>query len=98
MEALVSKISMIGLGSLIDKSRDELIAQDKEFLELENKISELEFLYSELELGGEKGKTVKEYVDSLNKMRGAYGDISYIAGIKDAILILNHLGLLKAEI
>ena len=96
MESLISKISNLGLQKMLNMSRDELIAKDEQFQQLENEMSELELLYSHLELDGEPGKIVKDYVCSLNKIRGAYGDISYAAGIKDAVQLLNFLGLLKA--
>ena len=96
MESLISRISNMGLSRMIEMSRHELISKDDKFQQLENEMSELEYLYSQLELEGEQGKIVMGYVNSLNKIRGAYGDISYAAGIKDAVHLLNSLGLLKS--
>ena len=96
MESLVSRISDLGLSKMMEMSRHELISKDEQFQQLEHDMSELEFLYSQLDLDGEQGEIIEGYVNSLNKIRGAYGDISYAAGIKDAIQLLNSLGLLKA--
>lgn len=92
---MISRISSLGLGKMIEMSRQELISKDEQFQQLENEMSEFEFLYSHLDLEGEQGKIIKSYVESLNRVRGAYGDISYAAGIKDAVQLLNSLGLLK---
>lgn len=96
MESLVSRISDLGLSKMMEMSRHELISKDEQFQQLEHDMSELEFLYSQLDLDREQGEIIEGYVNSLNKIRGAYGDISYAAGIKDAIQLLNSLGLLKA--
>lgn len=97
MESLIATISEMGLGKMLDKSRDELIAKDSEFLKLEKKISELEYEYSHLELEEEKKKVIEDYVQVLDYTRGAYGDLSYAAGVKDTIFLLNSLGLLKGN-
>ena len=92
---MISRISSLGLGKMIEMSRQELISKDEQFQQLENEMSEFEFLYSHLDLEGEQGEIIKGYVERLNRVRGAYGDISYAAGIKDAVQLLNSLGLLK---
>lgn len=92
---MISRISSLGLGKMIEMSRQELIAKDEQFQQLEHEMSEFEFLYSHLDLEGEQGEIIKGYVESLNRVRGVYGDISYAAGIKDAVQLLNSLGLLK---
>ena len=95
MESLISRISSLGLGKMIEMSRQELISKDEQFQQLEHEMSESEFMYSNLDLEGEQGEIIKCYVEILNRVRGAYGDISYAAGIKDAVQLLNSLGLLK---
>lgn len=96
MESLIAAITKKGLVTVIDKTRGELIAKDKEFQKLEKKISDLEYLYSQLELDEKVKKTVEDYVQILDYTRASYGDLSYAAGVKDTILFLNSLGLLKA--
>lgn len=95
MESLIAAITEKGLVTVMDKSRGELIAKDKEFQKLEKKISDLEYLYSQLELDEKVKKTVEDYVQILDYTRAAYGDLSYATGVKDTILFLNALGLLK---
>ena len=95
MESLIAAITKKGLVTVIDKTRGELIAKDKEFQKLEKKISDLEYLYSQLELDEKVKKTVEDYVQILDYTRASYGDLSYAAGVKDTILFLNSLGLLK---
>lgn len=95
MESLIAAITEKGLVTVMDKTRGELIAKDKEFQKLEKKISDLEFLYCQLELDEKIKKTVEDYVQILDYTRASYGDLSYAAGVKDTILFLNSLGLLK---
>lgn len=96
MESLIATITKKGLATVMDKTSGELIANDKEFQKLEKKISDLELLYNQLDLDEKVKKTVEDYVQILDYTRAFYGDLSYAAGVKDTIMFLNALGLLKA--
>lgn len=96
--SLVERVTSTGLGNLIDSSRDELMKKDKKFQQMGHDISEAEFAYSQLVLGEAEAEIVEQYISLLCQTRAAYGDISYAAGVRDAIQILNYLGLLKSEI
>ena len=95
MESLITKISEMGLDTMMNKSRDELIAKDKAFLKLEKQMSDAEFLYSHLKLEEERAKIIDDYIHIISYSRGAYADLSYAAGVKDTIVLLNALGVLK---
>lgn len=97
MEDLISKLIDRGLGNIIDKSRDPLILQDEVYLKDSQDLNELEERYTKLELSKEQRMIVNDYIACGESVRARINDLSYMAGMRDAVLLLNQMGLIKGK-
>lgn len=97
MEDLISKLIDRGLGNIIDKSRDPLILQDEVYLKDSQDLNELEERYTKLELSKEQRMIVNDYIACGESVRARINDLSYMAGMRDAVLLLNQMGLIKEK-
>ena len=97
MEDLISKLIDRGLGNIIDKSRDPLILQDEVYLKDSQDLNELEERYTNLELSKEQRMIVNDYIACSESVRARINDLSYMAGMRDAVLLLNQMGLIKGK-
>lgn len=97
MEDLISKLIDRGLGNIIDKSRDPLILQDEVYLKDSQDLNELEERYTNLELSKEQRMIVNDYIACGESVRARINDLSYMAGMRDAVLLLNQMGLIKEK-
>ena len=97
MENILDKLLEMGLGQGVSKSRDEMIKADaiynKDFEDLEA----LEERYEKLDIPVEARRVINDYIACKESLSERAEDLSYIAGLKDAVLSLNHMGLLKKE-
>lgn len=97
MEDLISKLIDRGLGNIIDKSRDPLILQDEVYLKDSQDLNKLEERYTNLELSKEQRMIVNDYIACGESVRARINDLSYMAGMRDAVLLLNQMGLIKGK-
>ena len=97
MEDLISKLIDRGLGNIIDKSRDLLILQDEVYLKDSQDLNELEERYTNLELSKEQRMIVNDYIACGESVHARINDLSYMAGMRDAVLLLNQMGLIKGK-
>ncbi len=97
MEDLISKLIDRGLGNIIDKSRDPLILQDEVYLKDSQDLNELEERYTNLELSKEQRMIVNDYIACGESVRARINDLSYMAGMRDAVLLLNQIGLIMGK-
>ena len=97
MEDLISKLIDRGLGNIIDKSRDPLILQDEIYLKDSHDLSELEERYENLALSKEQRMIMNDYIACGESVRARINDLSYIAGVRDTVLLLNQMGLIKGK-
>ncbi len=95
MESLISKLIERGLGNIMDKSRDPLILSDEVYLQDSKDLSELEDRYEALDLDKHDRMIIDDYFACAESVRSRINDLSYIAGIRDAVLFLNELELIK---
>jgi len=98
MDNILDKLLEMGLGQGVSKSRDEMIQADDTYNKDYKNLEMLETRYEELELPMEIRSVINDYIACKDSISMRVEDISYIAGIKDAILFMNHVGLLKSEI
>lgn len=98
MDNLLDKLLEMGLNQGVSKSRDEMIRADDTYNKDFKDMEELEARYEELELPEEIRRVINDYIACKDTISERAEDISYIAGIKDTVLFLNILGLLKSEI
>ena len=97
MGDLISKLIDRGLGNIIDKSRDPLILQDEVYLKDSQDLNELEERYTNLELSKEQRMIVNDYIACGESVRARINDLSYMTGMRDAVLLLNQMGLIKGK-
>ena len=79
----------------MDHSRQEFIMTDKVYLKDREDEGELEQRYMGLDLPDEKRNLINDYIACAKSCESRYADISYMAGIKDAVRMFACLGLLK---
>ena len=95
MDKIIEDLIEKGMGRLMDSSRDALAKADKIYMDDRSDEIELEKRYENLELSKEQRMVVNDYMSCSLTVNHRYADISYMAGIKDAVGMLASLGLLK---
>lgn len=96
-EKMSDKIIDLGLSEFMTKTREEFAKRDNLYGEQERMTTEAEKKYEALELQAETKEIIEEYIEKMRNLEQQYADISYMAGMKDAVLILSSLGLLKID-
>lgn len=84
-----------GLGQLMDKSRDEIMAMDEIYGEDCRREEEAERKFLILNLTKEEKTVIEDYLECMRNRNHRCADLSYIAGIRDTVKFLSALGLLK---
>ena len=97
MEGLISTLIKRGLGNIMDKSRDPLILKDEIYLQDSKDLREMEDRYEALDLNKHDRMIIDDYFACAESVRSRINDLSYVAGIRDAVLFLNELGLIRKE-
>ena len=97
MEDLIGKVLEFGIGNVIDKSRDPLLMNDEIYKQDCEDLAELENRYNALNLDKHDKMIIDDYMACFSSMNTRACDITYMAGIRDAILFLNQVGLLKSN-
>lgn len=97
-EKMSDKILDLGLSGFMTKTREEFAKKDNSYGEQERMTTEAEKKYEALQLQADAKEIVDEYIEKMRNLEQQYADISYMAGMKDAFLILSSLGLLKIDI
>lgn len=95
MEILTREILNQTVGETIDKTRDKLCLLDETFQQDEKDLDELTKRYMELNLPKKEKMIIEDYIACMQTVDARYADISYVAGIEDAIYILKKLDLIK---
>lgn len=95
MSELSDKIIDLSLGNFMTKTREELARKDNLYVKQEKMITEVEKKYEALKLPAEQKEIIERYIQKIRELEQQYADISYMAGMKDAFLILSSLGLLR---
>ena len=83
------------MGQYMDHSRQDLIMTDEVYLKDIEDEGELEQRYMRLDLPDKKRILINDYIACVKTCDNRYSDISYMAGIKDAVRMFVYLGLLK---
>lgn len=82
---------------MIDDTREEMIKNDAEYLELERRCTELENEYLKNENYKNAIDLLGNYIARIQETNMRFADISYLCGIKDTILFLVSIGLLSTK-
>lgn len=97
MNKLINDLLKKGLGNFVDRSRDTLIWDDEEYQKCSKEEDESEQRCLEMGLTKEQEKIIKQYVSDIRATEHRYADLSYLAGVKDTIMVLVSLDLIKAD-
>ena len=95
MEDIIKQIIEAGMGTVMDKRVDPLVLADTIYQQDCKDLRELEDRYDMLEITEEQRRIIDDYVACIMSTNCRVCDISYMAGIRDTVLLLNQMGLLK---
>ncbi len=95
MKEMINKLISIRLEQLTGDSKQEMIAADEVYLNDKRDEIELEKRYMELDLPRKQRMLINDYIACTATVHDRYADISYMAGIKDTVRVIDELGLLK---
>jgi hypothetical protein len=95
MNELIEKLIDMGMGRLLDESRDEMAQVDKVYLSDRKDEDELERRYESLDLTREQRIIINDYIACASTVNHRFADISYMCGVKHAVGLLTSLGLIK---
>ena len=95
MENIMDKLINMGIRDFIDESREKLALEDEEYLIDKRDEGTLGQRYLELDLPRNQRALIDDYIACVKTAGIRYSDISYIAGIKDAVKMSAQLGLWK---
>lgn len=95
MNKLIDDLIEKGMGNFMDRSRDALAWADEIYLNDIKDENELAQRYENLDLTKAQRKVINDYMACETTVNHRYADISYMCGIKDTVIILVSLGLIK---
>lgn len=97
MKQLIYKITNMGMEQYMNDSRQELAIADEIYLNDITDEKELERRYENLDLTTHQKILINDYIACVKSADSRYSDISYMAGIKDAVKMFDYLELLNAS-
>ncbi len=89
------KMIDLALQKFTTDTREEMAQSDSVYKLQEEKILELEEKYKALNLGEEDRAIVEKYIEEVVALEQRYADLSYLTGIKDAMIIFEGTGVFK---
>lgn len=92
---IVNILMQMDLAAHIDSSRDSILLKDSVYTKTLNEMAEKNKAYRALSLSKEDREIVESYVEAVEDINLRIDWIGYIAGVRDAILLFNQIGLLK---
>ena len=95
MNKLIQDLIEKGMGNFMDRSRDALAWADEIYLNDIKDENELAQRYENLDLTKVQRKVINDYMACATTVNHRYADISYMCGIKDTVIILVSLGLIR---
>lgn len=95
MDELLEILYRYGVGDLIDSSRAKLLYEDEIYLKDMKDLDELEIKYEKLPLPQDYRILINDYIACMRSIQARSIDYSYMAGLKDTIMIFHTLNLLK---
>ena len=95
MEQLINNLLNMTMEQFMSEAREELAESDEIYLKDRADERDLERRYEELDITPKQRMLINDYMACAKTANQRYVDISYIAGIKDALKMCMHLGVLK---
>lgn len=98
MDLLTREILNQSIAEAIDATRNKICAEDEIFQQDEKDLDELTKRVMDLDLPEHDRMIINDYIACLQTVDCRYADISYMAGIEDAITFLKKMDLIKNTI
>lgn len=95
MDELLETLYRYGVRDLIDSSRAKLLCEDEIYQKDMKDLNELETKYEKLPLPQDHRILINDYIALMDTIHTRSIDCSYMAGLKDAIMIFHTLDLVK---
>lgn len=95
MDKLIERLAENGMRRFMDTSRDKLAQRDAAYQYDCKDKEELAQRYESLFLSRAQRMVINDYIACTATVSHRYADISYMAGIRDAVGMLTSLGLIK---
>lgn len=95
MQQLIDQLMDMGMAKFMDQSRQELAVSDEIYTKDREDEVQIEKKCDRLGLTSRQKMIVNDYVCCVKSADSRYADISYMAGIRDAVRMFTGLGLLK---
>ena len=98
MDLFSREILNQSLAEAIDATRNKICTEDEVYQQDEKDLDELTRRFRNLDLPEHESMIINDYIACLQTVDCRYADISYMAGIEDAITILKKMDLIKNTI
>lgn len=98
MEWLIKKLMNQSMGSFMDESRFRISQRDEVYQKDEQDLGEIEKKFIALNLSEDHRRVIEDYIACLQTADSRYADLSYMAGIEDAVSLLKTLNLIKNNV
>lgn len=98
MEWLIEKLMNQSMGSFMDESRFRISQKDETYQKDEHDLGEIEKKFIALNLPEDHRRVIEDYIACLQTADSRYADLSYMAGIEDAVSLLKTLNLIKNNV
>ena len=95
MDKLLEILYKRGVGDLIDISRNKLMLKDTVYQNDLKDLLELEERYEQLDLSRDHRIMINDYLACMQTVQARACDLSYMAGLKDAISLFHSLDLIN---
>ena len=95
MEKLFEKLMNMGMEQFAEDTRQGLVLSDEDYLKDIEDEKRMEQRYEEMNIPQDQRMFLNDYISCMRTADSRYSDISYAAGIKDAIRMFKYLDLLK---
>lgn len=94
MESIIQKLLEHGFGEMIDLTREDFLKKDEVYQACLKNTDMGEAQFMQLNLSEKDRDVIETYIEYIQKEMNHYADISYFAGMKDAIHMMAELGFL----
>ena len=98
MDLLTREVLNQTIAEAIDTTRNKICAEDEIFQQDEKDLDELTKRVMDLDLPEHDRMIINDYIACLQTVDCRYADISYMAGIEDAITFLKKMDMIKNTI
>lgn len=91
------KMIDLGFSKFMMNTRETFAKRNHSYIEQEKICMEAEKRYESLKMEDKEKEVVEKYIQKIRELEQQYGDLSYMAGMRDGILLLSSLGFLEVD-